>query len=367
MSYQTVVGLRISTQAGAVPTTAQISEGELAFNIPDRKIFARFGPHVDDITDRYSQQQIDDALSGKANVDDLKAVATSGSYNDLINKPTLGTAAAQNTDAFDPSGAAASAVNAHASAPDPHSQYVQKETGKGLSAEDYTTSEKGKLASVEAGAQVNPSIIDALTSDVADQPLSANQGRALKGLIDTINTLLQSDDGALDELQEIVDYIKLNRNELDSLSIVSIAGLSDALDGKQPLNSVLTNTTASFTSALLSKLSGIESGATADQTKSDIDSLGVNADTLDGKHANEFDAAGSANNAVNAHNEADDPHEQYVQKETGKGLSDRNYTQTEKAKLAAVGTMANRAVYISDQPPDDAVGQDGDIWLQHWS
>lgn len=65
MSYQTVVGLRISTQTGAVPTAAQIGEGELAFNLADRKIFARFGSHVDDITDRYTQQEIDDALSGK--------------------------------------------------------------------------------------------------------------------------------------------------------------------------------------------------------------------------------------------------------------------------------------------------------------
>ena len=37
-----------------------------------------------------------------------------------------------------------------------------------------------------------------------------------------------------------------------------------------------------------SKLDGIESGATADQTKSDIDGLNINADQVDGMHANEF-------------------------------------------------------------------------------
>tara|TARA_B100000929_G_scaffold253509_1_gene214391 strand:+ start:4390 stop:4758 length:369 start_codon:yes stop_codon:yes gene_type:complete len=51
----------------------------------------------------------------------------------------------------------------------------------------------------------------------------------------------------------------------------------------------------------------------------------------------------------------------------GMGLSERSYTQQEKTKLANVGSMANRNVYISAQPPDDAIGQDGDIWLQHWS
>ena len=51
----------------------------------------------------------------------------------------------------------------------------------------------------------------------------------------------------------------------------------------------------------------------------------------------------------------------------GMGLSERSYTQQEKTKLANVGSMANRNVYISTQPPDDAIGEDGDIWLQHWS
>ena len=36
------------------------------------------------------------------------------------------------------------------------------------------------------------------------------------------------------------------------------------------------------------KLDGIESGATADQTKSDIDALNINADQVDGMHANQF-------------------------------------------------------------------------------
>ena len=53
----------------------------------------------------------------------------------------------------------------------------------------------------------------------------------------------------------------------------------------------LTGTTFSlsderYTSAEKTKLSGIESGATADQTKSDIDALNIDADTLDGQHGN---------------------------------------------------------------------------------
>ena len=143
MSFQQFVGLRISTQAGSVPTAAQIGEGELAFNVADRKIYVRFGSNIDDITDRYTRQEV-----------------------------------------------------------------------------------------------------DALTSELGER--------------------------------------------LDDLQIGDVAGLLTALAGK-------------------------------------------------------------------------------VNKEDGKGLSDRNYTQAEKDKLASVGTLANRAVFISDLPPDDVLGQDGDIWLQHWS
>lgn len=143
MSYQTHVGLRISTQAGAVPTAEQIGEGELAFNLADRRIFARFGDTVDDITDYYTRAEADQ-----------------------------------------------------------------------------------------------------VTQD--------------------LNT------------------------RLDELAIGDIDGLFAALASK-------------------------------------------------------------------------------VNKVEGKGLSSNDYTDSDQAKVAAVGTMANRAVYISSEPPDDAVGNDGDIWLQHWS
>ena len=49
-----------------------------------------------------------------------------------------------------------------------------------------------------------------------------------------------------------------------------------------------------FTDALKSKLDGIESGATADQTKSDIDALNINADLLDGQHGSYYQPASSA-------------------------------------------------------------------------
>ncbi len=51
--------------------------------------------------------------------------------------------------------------------------------------------------------------------------------------LEAIAKLLLSDETSLDELQEIVDYIQLNRADLDSLGLSSIAGLVAALAGKQ--------------------------------------------------------------------------------------------------------------------------------------
>lgn len=93
---------------------------------------------------------------------------------------------------------------------------VDKETGKGLSTEDYTTSEKTKLAGIESEAnktivdsslssisenpvqnkiiksaidyKINISdIIDNLTTNESYKPLSARQGKILKDLIDSLH------------------------------------------------------------------------------------------------------------------------------------------------------------------------------------
>jgi hypothetical protein len=104
-------------------------------------------------------------------------------------------------------------------------------------------------------------IVNNLTSTSTTQPLSAAQGKALKDLIDNINAVLQSDDATLDELQEIVDFIKLNRSDLDTLGISSIAGLQNALDGKVDKISGKGLSTEDYTTAEKNKLAGIAAGA----------------------------------------------------------------------------------------------------------
>ena len=96
-------------------------------------------------------------------------------------------------------------------------------------------------------------IVDGLLSFDASVPLSANQGRVLKGLIDNINTLLTSDDTTLDELQEVVDYIKQNKATLDALGISSIAGLQTALDAKIDNNDARLSNSREWTAATVSQ------------------------------------------------------------------------------------------------------------------
>lgn len=70
---------------------------------------------------------------------------------------------------------------------------------------------------------------------------------------------------------------------------LDISGNVD-VDGTLETDALTINGTTSvaFTTSDHSKLDGIESGATADQTKSDIDALGINATTVDGYDSSRF-------------------------------------------------------------------------------
>lgn len=99
---------------------------------------------------------------------------------------------------------------------------VDKVPGKILSSNDFTNELRKKL---EALQQVDISLL---------LPRGNFSGTAqdLKDLIDNLTRILQSPDTELDELQEIVAYIKQNKHILSTLGISNIAGLEDALAKK---------------------------------------------------------------------------------------------------------------------------------------
>ena len=101
---------------------------------------------------------------------------------------------------------------------------VDKVPGKILSSNDFTNELRRKLEGLQ---QVDISLL---------LPRGNFTGTAqeLKDLIDNIMNILQSPDTELDELREIVAFIKQNKRTLDTLGIDNIAGLRDALNGKAP-------------------------------------------------------------------------------------------------------------------------------------
>lgn len=70
--------------------------------------------------------------------------------------------------------------------------YVKKESGKGLSTNDYTTEEKIKLAGIATGAN-KTTITDNLTTTSTGTALDAAQGKILKDSIPTVESLTTTD------------------------------------------------------------------------------------------------------------------------------------------------------------------------------
>ena len=114
--------------------------------------------------------------------------------------------------------------------------FISESTTKALSAK------KGKELKYLVDTKVaRADVVNNLTDTSINKPLSAKQGKILKDEIDYIYTLLDSDDTSLDELQEIVTYIKNNKSLIDGIttSKVSVSDIVDNLnsdDSNKPLS-----------------------------------------------------------------------------------------------------------------------------------
>ena len=155
-------------------------------------------------------------------------------------------------------------------------------------------------------------IIDNTKSIEKNKPLSANQGKVLRDEIEKLKKVLKSNDVTLDELQEIIDYIKKNREKIESLGIDQVLGLREALNnvGVDISNLVPKNwwNTDIFRQRI-TQIDGPNSGIDADLLdgfdsshflpKSDFNNInikqklaenisGLNADLLDGLNSDQF-------------------------------------------------------------------------------
>ena len=94
---------------------------------------------ADDL-DAYTKSETNSLLATKANTSDLSAVATSGSYDDLDNKPTIPTIPTDVSTFTNDAGY----LTQHQDI----SGKVDKEAGKGLSTNDYSNADKTKVSKI---------------------------------------------------------------------------------------------------------------------------------------------------------------------------------------------------------------------------
>lgn len=117
----------------------------------------------------------------------------------------------------------------------------------------------------------NAAIVTDLVTDDDTKLASASAVYNLKGMIDNINSLIASDDTTLDELQEIVDFIKNNKDTLDNLGIANITGLQAALDAKVDKVTGKGLSTNDLTDDLLNKLNTVYDSAIGNEAFARLD------------------------------------------------------------------------------------------------
>ena len=100
---------------------------------------------------------------------------------------------------------------------------VSKVPGKQLSSNDFTNDYKNKLENIDLSSKLDKGGYVGTAKELSDK-------------LDKIERALQSNNLDLDTLQELVDYVTVNRTKLEQLGISNIAGLVQALNDKAPLN-----------------------------------------------------------------------------------------------------------------------------------
>lgn len=115
------------------------------------------------------------------------------------------------------------------------SRKVEKEDGKGLSENDYTTEEKNKLAGMEKY------VADKIQQHNTAVSAHTDIRKLISELTNRLNTLADSDDTTLDQLSEIVAYIKSNRTLIENVTtskvnVTDIINSLTASDTDKPLS-----------------------------------------------------------------------------------------------------------------------------------
>ena len=280
----------------------------------------------------------------RASVEALEAHTTNTSNPHNVTKTQIGLGNVDNTSDLNKpiSTATQSALN----------NKVDKVTGKGLSTEDYTTTEKNKLATLNNynDTEVKADISE-LQSDVstAKENISTLQEdvTGVEGNVSTLTQSVSTLDTTVDGLNTKVEGLETDVTELQgTVSDVeeTVGTLQTNLNNKVDKVQGKGLSTNDFTDAYKTKLDGLNN---YDDTtvKQDIRELQTDVGALEttvGNHTksietNTTDITTLKGNVQTLQTNLGNK----VDKVTGKGLSTEDYTTTEKNKLAGIEANAN--------------------------
>ncbi|MBO7714633.1 MAG: hypothetical protein J6S85_13740 [Methanobrevibacter sp.] len=247
---------------------------------------------------------------------------------------------------------------------------VDKETGKGLSTEDYTTAEKTKLSGIETGAEVNVQSDWGQSDSTADDfiknkpTLGSAASRNVSSTIIPYGTELLPSGTIYSELSYKVDKIagkRLSTEDYTTAEKNKLAGLSNYDD--TALQTTVANkvdkvtgkglSTEDYTTAEKTKLAGIETGAEAniqsdwEQSDNTADDFIKNKPTLGSAASRSVVLSlSNAGSGLPTSGTVYSALVNKVDKVTGKGLSTEDYTTAEKNKLAVLSELDTATVTI---------------------
>lgn len=239
---------------------------------------------------------------------------------------------------------------------------VDKEAGKGLSSNDFTTAEKNKLSGIQAGAQVNVATnLGVGTRTTTSVPVTSSTGSAatlpaatttLAGVMSAADKtkLLGIEAGATANATNA--QLRDRATHTGEQAISTITGLQTALDGKAA-NSVNINagsgltgggnlttsrtltlgTPSTITASTTNSVSSTSHTHEITLTKADI-GLGNVDNTSDTNKP----VSTATQNALNSK----------VDKVSGYGLSQENFTPAEKTKLAGLESSRWKGQFVSE-------------------
>ena len=140
-------------------------------------------------------------------------------------------------------------------------EYVEQETGKGLSSNDYTDTEKTKLAGIDSGAEVN--VIESITVNGITATVSGKSA----------SVTIPTGDGAISQISVNGVAQTVTQGAVDISVPTQVSDLSDGASVVKDANYVHTDN--NFTNAKDTKLTGIAEGAQVNK----IETIKVNGTT----------------------------------------------------------------------------------------